>query len=184
MGRKTRNCIDCGKAYSPTKGALDRCSTHYQVHKRRTDLDFFLREKYGGIVKRTNYAKDPRHYGLSVCPKEEFLDFSKQDKNLLLLWNSWKSHNYDLKHCPSIDRIDPSIGYDIDNLQWVTHSHNSGKDKMVPVRAYKDGKLVGEYESKKAAGEALAVHPSNIYNVYMGNRKSAGGFTFEKVNNG
>lgn len=181
MARKLVNCIDCGKECPPKRHAFGRCSTHYQIYRRRNDLDFFLNEKYTAMVKRTRYAADPRHYGLSVCSREEFMQFCENNKQLKALWESWKSHAYSLSACPSIDRINPNLGYDIGNLQWITYSENSGKDKKITIRAYKDGSLVGEFNSRNEAGDALGVQPSNIYKVFTGQRKSTGGYTFEKV---
>lgn len=181
MARKIIKCSECGKECLPRRHALGMCSTHYQIHKRRTDLQFFLNEKYTAMVKRTKYAADPRHFGLSVCSRDEFMEFCKDNQDLMELWNNWKDSGYSLKDCPSIDRIDLKEGYELHNLQWISQSRNSGKDKEVPVRAFKDGILIGEFTSKNEAGRVLGVHPSNIYKVYSGRRKSTGGYTFEKV---
>lgn len=181
---KERVCVDCGKEYAPTDGAYNRCGTHYQVYRRRNDLSFFLNEKYTSILKRIRSKTEKNHYGLSVCSREHFMDFSYNDRNLLDLWSTWGDFEYSLKSCPSIDRIDSNKGYVEGNLQWITQSENSARGQMVAVEAYLEGKLVGIYESKKEAGEDLGVHPANIYKVYTGLRKSTGGYTFKKVEYG
>lgn len=176
-------CIDCGKKYITGKGSANRCHTHYLLFKRRTDLEYFIRERYWSISKRVNSVEETCHYGLSTCSFEEFREFSINDEGLLRLWTDWKDRDYSLSSSPSIDRVDKYKGYDLGNLQWTTQGENSSKDRKTPIRAYKDGQLIGDYSSKKEAGEALGVHPANIYKVYTGLRRSTGGYTFEKVSN-
>lgn len=179
----THICIDCGKEYKVGKGSADRCHTHYLLNKRRTDLEYFIREKAWGISKRVNYKKDKTYYGLSFCGVEAFMEFSIKDSELKRLWVDWSTHGYDLKNAPSIDRIDVNLGYDIGNLQWLTYSLNTKKDSQVPVEAYKDGEFIGRYDSGSDAAKELGVQAANLYKVLNGHRKATQGYIFKRVAN-
>ena len=41
------------------------------------------------------------------------------------LYDDWVSSGFDKKLSPSIDRVDTSKGYTLDNMRWLTHSENS-----------------------------------------------------------
>lgn len=53
------------------------------------------------------------------------------------------------------------------------------KGYRVRVIQKKDGEIVGQYESLTEASKATGVNAGNISNVLTGQRKTAGGFTWE-----
>lgn len=53
------------------------------------------------------------------------------------------------------------------------------KGYRVKVIQKKDGEIVGQYESLTEASKATGVNVGNISNVLTGQRKTAGGFTWE-----
>lgn len=89
------------------KGRLVRCYNHMSQRVRGVHKEYLA------------------YKGLSLLSKEDFYEFSLSDRNYINLHSDWVSSNYDLKSCPSIDRIDSSKGYDLDNIRWLTHSENS-----------------------------------------------------------
>ncbi len=48
------------------------------------------------------------------------------------------------------------------------------------ILAYKNGVLYEKFESSNQAGEVLGIQPRNIRAVILGDRKSAGGYTFTR----
>ncbi len=68
-----------------------------------------------------------KYLGLYLCPKDLFIEWSLSNKTLLELHKNWILNDFDMKFSPSVDRIDSTKGYSIDNMQWLTHSENSGK---------------------------------------------------------
>lgn len=68
-----------------------------------------------------------KYLGLYLCPKDLFIEWASSDKALIELHRNWVLNNYSMKFSPSIDRIDSTKGYSIDNMQWMTHSENSRK---------------------------------------------------------
>lgn len=90
---------------------------------------------------------------------------------------------------PTVDRIDHAKDYSFENIQIVEKSENS-KERIsrlgtpIPrktVLAYRDGLLVGEYDSAYHAKRDLdpTMNPSNIRSVCIGQRLSHHGFTFK-----
>jgi hypothetical protein len=81
---------------------------------------------------------------------------------------------------------------ELSNLEWVTHSENifhaklNGLQMECPNRVSvnqiaRDGNLVATYESLKQAEEKTSIHWTGISAVLRGVRKSAGGYTWERV---
>ena len=55
---------------------------------------------------------------------------------------------------------------------------HKGRGIKAVVQMDKDGNTIAEYESIKAAAEALNIDPGNISSACRGYRPSAGGFLF------
>lgn len=72
-----------------------------------------------------NHIGYKRYKGLDVLSRDDFYNYSLNDKDYLRLHSDWVNSNYKRGLCPSIDRIDSSRGYTLDNIRWVTHSENS-----------------------------------------------------------
>lgn len=91
-------------------------------------LNGYLVRVYRNMKSRVTgiQAKKAHLYnGKSILPKETFYQFSLNDNNYLTLHKAWADSGYTNKLAPSIDRRDSSIGYDLDNIRWITHSENS-----------------------------------------------------------
>jgi len=76
-----------------------------------------------GIVKKKAHLYE----GLEVLPRETFYEWSMSNPGFNNLYEAWVLSGYDKKLSPSIDRKDSNKGYTLENLQWLTHSENSGK---------------------------------------------------------
>lgn len=73
-----------------------------------------------GIQKKKAHL----YVGKTILPREEFYRWadSKQFKEL---FKNWEASKYDRKLTPTVNRIDSSLGYQLDNIEWLTHSENS-----------------------------------------------------------
>ena len=77
---------------------------------------------------------------------------------------------------------------DVSNLRWVTSSENSRNPLTLEanitaqhkntVYAYKDGELIGIWESENEAARDLGLNQGNIHNCASGRCKSYGGFNW------
>lgn len=90
-------------------------------HLMRTYRNMLSRVR--GIQKKKAHI----YMGLPILDKSEFYEWSLNDSNYIDLWRVWVASEYDRKLTPSIDRIDPEHGYELWNMQWLTHSDNSAK---------------------------------------------------------
>lgn len=62
--------------------------------------------------------------GKELLPKQEFYDWAMSNPSFHTLWDNWVASGYDIKLCPSVDRIDSSIGYTISNMRFITFHEN------------------------------------------------------------
>ena len=116
--RKATKCWDC-KKYEKTPNG-------------------FLMRAYRNMLSRTLGLVKPHLYkGLSILPKEEFYAWSRANLDFWRLYRVWVAAEYARKLSPSINRIDTKKGYEIGNIEWITHSANSA--------------LGGSYSKKRAA---------------------------------
>lgn len=76
-----------------------------------------------GVQKR-----EAQYYqGLPLLPKNVFYMWASGDSEFQQLWDEWQRSGLNRKLTPSIDRLDATQGYVLDNMQWLTNSRNSGK---------------------------------------------------------
>lgn len=63
--------------------------------------------------------------GLEILSKETFYSWAKDNAQFLSLHSFWVETGYDKESSPSIDRVDSTKGYTLDNMRWVTKYENS-----------------------------------------------------------
>lgn len=103
------------------------------------NLDYMLKNKYSGIVRRCNGRKSYKYAynyeGLEYLPINEWVDFCMNNKDdLINMYQRYIASGEDLRLAVSIDRIDNSKGYFVDNMQFITHGLNGFKRNVNPVR--------------------------------------------------
>jgi hypothetical protein len=87
-----------------------------------------LMRKYRNMQSRIEGIQKKKHHlyrGKELLPREEFYEWAMSDPEYDRLYREWVESGFDRKLAPSVDRLDPSSGYTIENMQWVTHSENS-----------------------------------------------------------
>jgi hypothetical protein len=103
---------------------MDRCKVYEKT------LPGYLMRTYRNMKSRvTGIQKKKSHLylGLEILPKEEFYEWANCSPMFLCLYHQYVASGFDLKKAPSVDRIDSSKGYTLDNMQWVSHSVNSSR---------------------------------------------------------
>lgn len=80
-----------------------------------------MRSRINGVQK----SKAHLYAGKSLLSKEEFYDWAESHPDWLKLYSNWVESGFDRKLAPTVDRIDPSKGYELSNMRWLTHSENS-----------------------------------------------------------
>lgn len=115
--------------YERTKrGKLMRC---YRNMKSRVD----------GV----QWMKAHLYLGKSLLPKEEFYEWAMSCNAFHRLYREWVESGYDRKLAPSVDRLDSSRGYEIDNMEWITHSENSRRGAI--SRFHGTPKMFAKYKT-------------------------------------
>ena len=80
-----------------------------------------MKSRVTGIQKKKYHLYKNKY----LLPKEDFYDFMFLNDQFKLLFKEWVASGYDQKVTPSINRIDPSKGYEIGNIEISTNSENS-----------------------------------------------------------
>ena len=93
----------------------------------------FLMNAYHNMRGRvTGIQKNKAHLymGKSLLPRELFYSWALASPEFHFLFNAWDASSYERVLCPSVDRIDSAKGYELSNMEWVTHSENSRRGSV------------------------------------------------------
>lgn len=116
---------------------------------------------------------------------EELKDYIENHKDFMLLYEKWVESGYDKWQAPSIDRLENSKGYSIDNIQLVSWKKNfylSDKAPRTIRKLSKEGLVLGEYITLKVAAESVGANYNvGVVNVCNGKQKTAHGYKWEYV---
>jgi hypothetical protein len=85
----------------------------------------FLMRMYRNMQSRVTgvqHSKSHLYYGKTLLCRQEFYDWAKNSDRFWELYNDWVFTGYNRKYTPTVDRIDSSIGYELTNMRWMTHS--------------------------------------------------------------
>jgi hypothetical protein len=100
---------------------------------RREDPFYRAKTTYWSIRRRIEGRSEhdrPYYEGLPCVTKEEFLTWAMANPDYHRLFKEWQASGYDFPLAPSIDRINPAFGYEIWNMQFVTHQENARRAMM------------------------------------------------------
>ena len=76
-------------------------------------------------VEGIQWHKAHLYKGKSLLLKEDFYSWAKSCPEFILLHKKWLESNCDRRLVPTVNRINPLRGYELDNMEWLTHSENS-----------------------------------------------------------
>ena len=104
------------------------------------ELNDILKRKYKSIADRCRGMSGDKygHYkGMYYPTIMEWVEFCNKNKDeLIVLWNNYLVNNRELKYCISIDRINDNKGYELNNIEFVSHGFNSWKRSIDrPIKA-------------------------------------------------
>lgn len=88
----------------------------------------FLVRAYRNMKSRIDgvqWRKAHLYTGKELLPKEEFYKWALASKDFHALFDAYESAGYKRMDSPSVDRLDSSLGYLVENMQWVTTRENS-----------------------------------------------------------
>jgi hypothetical protein len=125
-GGRAWTCRLCKNANQRARRAV---SSNAHTKRYEKTPDGFLMRAYRNMKSRiTGVQKREFHLykGLSLLPKQEFYEWARSNPEFWRLFKLWVKSDYNRKLTPSVNRIDPDDGYVLGNIEWVTHSINSG----------------------------------------------------------
>lgn len=81
---------------------------------------------YNNMSRRVRgYVKPHLYKGLKILNRQIFYSWAESNLEYISIYEKWVASDYERKLSPSIDRVDSSLGYTLDNIRWLTHSENS-----------------------------------------------------------
>lgn len=128
------------KAYKTTEGYYTRLCSAHRSSKRREEvgnidsykyektIEGFLMRAYRNMKSRITGVQKKKHYlyvGKELLSKEDFYAWARGNSDFLKLYKEWANFEFNQKLTPSVNRINPNIGYVISNMEWITNSQNS-----------------------------------------------------------
>lgn len=98
------------------------------TNKYEKTINGFLMRKYRNMESRIKGIQKVKYHlyrDLPILDRKTFYEWAKSSNQFYILYNDWVAHNFERKLTPSVDRINPLKGYELSNMEWVTHSENS-----------------------------------------------------------
>ena len=85
------------------------------------------------MQSRVTGVQRAKHYlyaGIKLLDRDQFYDWALSSNEFHRLFLEWEKSGYQMKMTPSVDRLDPFYGYELWNMEWVTHSENSRRGSL------------------------------------------------------
>lgn len=105
-----------------------KLNNNADVKKYEKTPNGFLMRLYRNMLSRiTGVQKLKFHLykDKAIISREEFYAWARSTDEFYNLFRAYEESGFERKLAPSVDRKDPSQGYVISNMEWVTHSENS-----------------------------------------------------------
>lgn len=102
----------------------------------------FLTSTYHNMQCRVRGQGNPRerkHYkGLPILPRATFYAWARENADFWRLFKLWTASGHRVKLAPSVNRLDPDDGYLLGNIEFITHSLNSGLSRHRTDKAFQN----------------------------------------------
>lgn len=88
----------------------------------------FLMRLYRNMQSRIDGVQKAKHHlyvGKFLIDRNSFYDWAINNDTFHVLFDAYEKSGYDRKLAPSVDRIKSELGYELDNMEFITHSENS-----------------------------------------------------------
>lgn len=104
-------------------------ASYCYFHSKTATVNRFLSNLYYGMQRRVNGKSTKRpdlYIGKPIMPKDVFLSWSKNHPDFLALYKRWVMSNFDRKMTPTLNRMNSTKGYTLNNVEWMTNAQNCG----------------------------------------------------------
>lgn len=108
----------------------------YTKKYEKTHKGFLMRLYRNMLSRITGVQKEKYHLYIdrTLLEKETFYKWAISNTKFLSLFDEYKKSGFERKLAPSVDRVDSKIGYELTNMEWVTHSENSRRGVLSKQR--------------------------------------------------
>lgn len=93
----------------------------------------FLMRLYRNMKSRISGIQKEKYHlykNKSILDRDVFYSWAESSLKFHELFSNWELSGYERKLTPSVDRVNSLIGYEIENMEWVTHSENSRRGSI------------------------------------------------------
>lgn len=139
---------------------------------RRDSLNQYMKEHQStpeGVLKRIYstqlYHSRKRGHQPPSYTWKDLVEQYINNPEYLALYQGWVESGMTRWTKPSLDRIDESKGYSLDNIQLTTWKQNFDRQAnslKKPMLVQKNGVVVGVFESLNAAAKAIGANRNNV----------------------
>lgn len=132
---ETKTCNVCGKDkllkhFYPKRKTCKPCykaKIRGYVHTKKGKVTIIYKDMKARVLGKTGRTST-LYFGLPICKKEEFYEFSLNDPIFNALFDKWKESGWNDDYKPSIDREIPEKGYVLSNIRWVSYKDNISRN--------------------------------------------------------
>lgn len=145
------------------------------------------------FLKKLYYAMSVRScekgFGKLPYEKEAFIERYLKHHDFIVLWDEYNRQDKPKELAPSIDRINPRLGYFFENMNFVSWEENKTKGyselrmmRGVPIEVYELGnnEMLMKFDSIQDAAEYTNLPQSNIVKNLNGDREYVDNFYFKR----
>lgn len=102
------------------------------IKYERTKAGKLMRTYRNMLSRVSGVLKKKRHLyeGKPILSREDFCAWAMASEEFHRLYDGWVASGYRCGASPSVDRINPDGGYEVGNMEWVTHSENSRRSSI------------------------------------------------------
>ena len=119
--------------YNRERREKRKLNNNLDSHLYEKTIKGFLMRKYRNMESRIKGIQKKKFHlydGKYLLSREEFYKWALISDEFNKLFKEWELSNYNQKLTPSVDRVNPKIGYELSNMEWVTNSENSRRSSI------------------------------------------------------
>lgn len=128
-----RNNKQCRACLNKKQRLRRKISNNKVILKYEKTKKGFLMRLYRNMTSRITGVQKAKYHlyqGKELLDKDVFYIWAMNNSIFHILFKNWEDSEYNRKLTPSVDRVDSSKGYNLNNMEWITHSENSKRGSI------------------------------------------------------
>jgi len=116
------------QAKNRSKQNREEYNAKARIIVRAWSRSFFGRKSIMYHSIRNRLKKNPVYKNRTLgFSREDFLKFLESNNDYARIYAEWVENGFDMRFTPTVDRIDNTKGYELDNIQVISFSENVKK---------------------------------------------------------